>query len=380
MYRSSLPHSSTRPAEIELIRDLARGALTPAQKKRLEKQVVALEPPDRKDAFIMHTANEWLQSVPWGQSAADKLFGDFWYQGEVGILFADTNVGKSILAVQIANALSGGEPIANMDTGRKAEKVLYFDFELSAAQFEKRYTSRELGPYPFNENFYRVVLNPDATGAGRFKNYLEYMSNALENIVITTGARILILDNITCLRNGSEAASGAVSLMRNLQNIKNRYGLSILVLAHTPKRNPSKPVTRNDLQGSKMLINFADSAFAMGESQTAPGLRYIKQIKQRSGTEYYGAANVYLCRIVKPGNFLKLDLDGCDHEAAHLLHFTEQQRKHLEEQVMLMHDQGLSVRVIAKQTGVSHSAVHRLVKRMEREIEVKVAISSSKVL
>ncbi|MES2427273.1 MAG: hypothetical protein V4560_09890 [Bacteroidota bacterium] len=111
----------------------------------------------------------------------------------------------------------------------------------------------------------------------------------------------------------------------------------------TPKRNPAKPVTRNDLQGSKMLINFADSAFAIGESQTTTGLRYLKQIKQRSGTEVYGANNVCLCRMVKPTNFLHFEFTGFGTEAAHLLHYTEQYRKSTEESIAQLHNNGLTL-------------------------------------
>ena len=59
---------------------------------------------------------------------------------------------------------------------------------------------------------------------------------------------------------GTESAADAMPLMKKLVALKKRHDLSILLLAHTPKRalcNPS--LTRNDLQGSKMLINFADS-------------------------------------------------------------------------------------------------------------------------
>ncbi len=354
----------SRPAEIELIRDMARGALTPKQKKQLKKQVET-RPPDSRDAFISKPAADWLQGDA-DDAQPDKLFGDFWYRGELCILFADTNVGKSILAVQIGNALSSGQPISVLGSTLPAEPVLYFDFELSAAQFESRYSSYK-SRYAFNRNFHRVVLNPDAQGQHRFKNYADYMNNALENIIITSAARTVILDNITCLRTGMHAAESAISLMRNLQTIKNKYNLSILVLAHTPKRNPAKPITRNDLQGSKMLINFADSAFALGESKTNTGLRYLKQIKQRSGKEYYGAANVCLCRINKPLNFLQFEIEGFDHETAHLQHYTEDQRLFTERKITQLHKQGLSMRDIGEQIGVSAATVCRVVKRLERE-------------
>ena len=34
------------------------------------------------------------------------LFGKFWHQRELCILFADINVGKSVLAMQIGNAIA----------------------------------------------------------------------------------------------------------------------------------------------------------------------------------------------------------------------------------------------------------------------------------
>jgi hypothetical protein len=140
-----------------------------------------------------------------------------------------------------------------------------------------------------------------------------------------------------------------------------------LVLAHTPKRNPAKPVTRNDLQGSKMLINFADSAFAIGESQAKPGLRYLKQIKQRSGGQVYGADNVYLCEVIKPYNYLHFDFIGPANEAEHLLHYTEQHRKSTEDRIMQLYQQGHSLRQIATEIGRPYSMVFRFVKKLGGE-------------
>jgi hypothetical protein len=354
-------HYFERPLAIELIRSAARGEITAKQTKTLNN--LLRSPADSKDAFIIKPAADFLQTST-HPSNTGTLFGDFWYEGELCILFADTNVGKSILAVQIGDALSRGVPIPRFAMKQQPASVLYFDFELNDQQFAKRYTSELYGRHEFADNFYRLVLNPDAAGAHKFDTYHAYINNALENAVITSQARIIIIDNITCLRTGTQAAATAVSLMQNLQAIKNKYGLSVLVLAHTPKCNPAKPVTRNDLQGSKMLINFADSAFAIGESQAQPDLRYLKQIKQRSGTQVYGAGNVYLCQIQKPYNNLHFEFIGPASEADHLLHFTEQQRKSTEDRIINLHQQGLSLRQIVAETGKPYTTVFRLVKKL----------------
>ncbi|TFF39737.1 AAA family ATPase [Mucilaginibacter psychrotolerans] len=361
--RSSLSDNlaGERPLIIELIRSMSRGTLTPKQSRQmqeLEQRQVTTD-----DAFIIKKVEDWLKLPEGERPAGETLFGDLWYKGELCILFADTNAGKSILAVQIGEAISTGRQFGDMPVQQQAEPVLYFDFELNAAQFAARYTALNGHMYRFAPNFYRVVINPDATREGKFASYHDYLINSLENIIVTTGSRTIIIDNITALRSSTENAAGAVKLMRSLHHIKNTYRLSMLVLAHTPKRNPCRPITRDDLQGSKMLINFADSAFAIGESQVSPGLRYLKQVKQRSGDLTMGADAVKFCRISKQGGFLLFEFEGQGSEAPHLLPYTEQLRKGEAAQMVKLHAQGQSIRQIAKETGCTASKVFRVLKR-----------------
>jgi hypothetical protein len=71
----------------------------------------------------------------------------------------------------------------------------------------------------------------------------------------------------TCLRGGTENASVALNLMKNLKALNTELNLSILVLAHAPKqRNPGSPISADDLHGSKLIINFGDSALIFSSS------------------------------------------------------------------------------------------------------------------
>ncbi|NBO50672.1 MAG: hypothetical protein EBU80_13355 [Chitinophagia bacterium] len=79
-----------------------------------------------------------------------------------------------------------------------------------------------------------------------------------------------------------DTAKEALPLMQKLKSLKTKYGLSMLVLAHSPKRSLFNPLTRNDIAGSKHLANFADSIFAIGESAQDKSFRYIKQLKSRA--------------------------------------------------------------------------------------------------
>jgi RecA-family ATPase len=257
------------------------------------------EKPNLTDIFSAMTANETIEAAK-VQKNPKKLYKEFWYENEVCCLFADANVGKSILAVQISNAIA--EKLG------KDEAVLYYDFELSKKQFELRYTDeKNKSTFKFSDKFIRVELNTD-----KAKEYCEttkdsfdeVIMNAIEANIVKYNSKILIVDNLSWLVNMKDTATTAGKLMQKLCTIKKKYGASVLVLSHTPKRNLGSPITQNSLSGSKKLTNFFDAMFAVGMSVKDPSLRYIKQIKVRTGEFKYGADHVDICKIEKSGSFL----------------------------------------------------------------------------
>jgi len=281
--------------------------------------------------FLMRKASVWLQEAQ-HRPTPKMLFGELWFETELCILFADTNLGKSILAVQIGDSISNGNPIKGFQMEAGKQPVLYFDFELTDKQFENRYSDHFAGHHPFDDNFLRAEIDPDAM-AGDL-TFEEYLNLSLEQAVISTQARVLIIDNITYLKNETEKARDALPLMKQLKALKSKYGLSILALAHTPKRDLSKPITRNDLQGSKMLINFCDSSFAIGESMMDKSYRYLKQIKARNCEIMYDTSNVGVFEIIKPTNYLHFNFIGFAHEREHLKAQTLEEQNELEVKIM----------------------------------------------
>jgi KaiC/GvpD/RAD55 family RecA-like ATPase len=126
------------------------------------------------------------------------------------------------------------------------------------------------------------------------------ISRIREDIDITK-AKIVIIDNITYLTTHSaEDSQVALTLMRLLKELKTEKNLSILVLAHTPKKTSSFGITIQDLAGSKHLSNFADGVFALGYSTKDTGLRYFIQVKpSRSGELKYDKENVLVVKSRK---------------------------------------------------------------------------------
>ena len=278
-----------------------------------------------------------------------QLYGEFWFEHEIGCLFADSNVGKSILAIQIAE-----------DIAKTGETVLYFDFELSEKQFQLRFTDEQGNLHHFPSTLYRVQpdMNLIASIDEPFEDAL--MRN-IENAAVETKARILIIDNISILCMQMEKGEDSAALVQRLRTLKNKYGFSILIIAHTPKRNMSMPITQNDLAGSKKLFNFIDSCFAIGLSAQGGNMRYVKQVKVRNCEMRYGGDNVMVCHIEKVGTMVQFINMRTAPEHDHLRMVNREEQV---QEARLLSASGLSLRDIASRMGVSKSTVDRMLREV----------------
>ena len=217
------------------------------------------------------------------QEDPKDLFYGLWNEGEVACLFADSNVGKSILALQIAEKIAENQP------------VIYYDFEMSETQLRLRY-SDETDTHKFPDMLYRGSIDPNKIGAEKFE---EALINDIENSACRLKAKVIIIDNLTYMCNDSEKGDAAGAMMMKLMRLKQMYGWSLLVIAHTPKRDEKDPIEPRNLAGSKKLYNFFDTVFALGRSCQDPSYRYLKQLKVRIGEIVFGENNVLILQLDK---------------------------------------------------------------------------------
>lgn len=304
--------------------------------------------------FDVRTANEWMKSAA-KNPVPRMLFGELWHEGELCVLFADTNLGKSLLAVQIGNSISKGESIPGFRLEANKQPVLYFDFELSSKQFQNRYSIDYSLDYEFDDNFIRVEMNTDNIEAG--KSFDDQLIAELRRVITETQSRVLVIDNLTFLNDGTETAKEATPLMKRLKMLKREYSLSILVLAHTPKRDSSRPITVNDIMGSKQIANFMDASFTIGRSTQGENIRYIKQIKQRNTPQIYHEDNVCVCELVKPDNFVQFQFKGFGAEWQHLRAKDNSEREQAINRAKELKAQGKTVREISQELSIAVGTV-----------------------
>ena len=299
------------------------------------------------------TANDVIKkalSLP----KAEKLFREFWYQNEINILFAESNLGKSILGMQIAQTIA------------QTQKVMYLDYELSERQFLSRYTNEQTNSqFCFSDNLYRPSLRVEQVLDD--KEMEKHLFKLIKEAILEQGIKVFIVDNITYLCGSLENGKEASRIMRKLCELKQVYGVSVMVIAHTHKRIPTNPITKDDLAGSKKLMNFCDSAFAIGQSAQDSKLLYLKQIKVREGEFIYGGDNVLLCCIDKENNFPRFVEVGVENEEKLLRKSKLEDKQTMKTQAYIMHDEGMSNRRIAKELGISEGSVRNWLKEFSNE-------------
>ncbi|MEM8525903.1 MAG: AAA family ATPase [Bacteroidota bacterium] len=321
----------------------------------------------------LRTFNQRIEDAK-NQPVPKQLFSHFIYENEITVLFAKTNAGKSVLSVQIGDSISKGSPIhSDFKFEGNAQKVLYLDCEMTDKQVEKRVSQDWRNHYSFSEDYLSLTINHEADlpdGISMEDRMLCDIDNAIE----MSGAKIIIIDNLTYLGNELEKGKFAARLMKVLKSKKEKKGLTILILAHTPKVPAFTPIDINHLAGSSKLGQFIDSAFFIGISTKDSNLRYLKQVKIRSGEKIYGADNVpvfELNKIVTQGgarNFLAFEFTGrYESEQLHIAPSDSDEKMSKEELVVEYDKEGKSLRWIAKELHISKSSVSRILKRCKEE-------------
>lgn len=100
---------------IDFIKNHNQSKNIASYKKEAERQIreqmdETLVIPLHPDILITRTVNEWMVAAQ-SMAIPNMLLGELWFENEVCILFSSSNVGKSILGVQIADSISSGVPI-----------------------------------------------------------------------------------------------------------------------------------------------------------------------------------------------------------------------------------------------------------------------------
>ena len=233
-----------------------------------------------------------LSSMAGGSFPAVDLWHGLWYQGEMACLFGEPNVGKTILAMQIANELN-----------KRGLKTLYFDFENAAHQFKSRYKTDKFNYSTGDGEFIVKPLNPNySTAPLDSRSILDYIKKDF----VTERAPVIIIDDITHLIGSGDQADVRY-VLNTLRSWSQHFLVSILVLAHSKRRKPTSLTTIDSLAGSFEYSYAFDSIFSLTRANYYNAKQnnithYIKHHKNRMGPVTYHEFNVITAQFGRDEN------------------------------------------------------------------------------
>lgn len=289
----------------------------------------------------------------------EKVFGDLWFKGEVSILFSDSNLGKSTLANDIVIGVQQKEwdffdEKSESCTIKDRLNIAYYDFEMSDKQYMAKF--KDMPEVDFKRTTFDYT-NPECSFSS------ESIIANMESEIQAECHNVFVIDNLSVIESMGRSFDKTRKFLYQLKRIVTMTeNTSILLLAHTVKRNLEKPITQNDLLGSKAIINFCDSAFALGGSVKGEDIRYIKQIKSRMARKHDDVAEIRLSSSPYP----HFEFVAWNSEDEHLKKSSSKNGKIDENQlseIRMLHRLGRSIREIADYTGISKSTVHRLISK-----------------
>ena len=301
-------------------------------------------------------SSQELSTMAVGSLPPVDLWHGLWYQGEMACLFGEPNVGKTILAMQIANELS-----------KRGLKTLYFDFENAAHQFKARYSTEKYDDRSGDASFIVKPLNPNySTAPLDSRSILDYIKKDF----ITERAPVIIIDDITHLIGSGDQAD-VRHVLNTLRSWTQHFLVSILVLAHSKRRRPSSLTTIESLAGSFEYSYAFDSIFSLTRANRYNAenkgiTHYIKHHKNRMGPVIYHDLNVITVKFGRDENngFLQFnDFYTGGNERQLLRDYGYSTSDQINKAILQYKKLSFSTREIANIVGCSQSHVSRTIRK-----------------
>jgi KaiC/GvpD/RAD55 family RecA-like ATPase len=274
-----------------------------------------------------------------GQFRKKELFREFWREGELVVLVGESGVGKSILAMQVADSAAReftteaqrtqreeAEFLTQSGEDRKGTQTLYIDLEKAEIQRVQRYSG-----YEFAEGLEWADVGSFGVMHSKYRGSVtRFLVDSVYETIRNREPDVVFIDNLTYLLRAGRRHVDLPALMKTLRRMVNDTGLSMMLLAHSDSR-----VGRSrylDERNYHVGFELADGVLALCHSTMDRTFRYVKSVFP-ADTRSDEVASYQL--VTSP--FLRFEFVGMMEEAAHLRDYREHAKlvasaiKHVEE-------------------------------------------------
>jgi RecA-family ATPase len=172
----------------------------------------------------------------------DKLLGDWFFEGDLGFIFAPRGIGKTWLASAMATAIACGGKCGPWQASAP-RRVLYVDGEMPCEALADRIEGLE-----GNGNL--TVLNHEVLFhfTGRVLNLADpVMQDALTARMLEDGVKVLFLDNLSCLFSGvKENDADAWEVVLGWFLTLRRHRIAVVLVHHSGRNKEMRGTSRRE--------------------------------------------------------------------------------------------------------------------------------------
>lgn len=172
-----------------------------------------------------------------------KLLGDWFCEGDLGFIFAYRGVGKTWLALAIAQALSSGGKLGDWQAHERV-KVLYIDGEMPPDLMRSRCKGLEAS----NNNLQFLNHEILFECSGKVLNITNReIQDAITEKCIATGVKVLLLDNLSTLASGMrENEADSWELVNSWLLDLRRRKVAVVIIHHAGRSGEMRGTSKRE--------------------------------------------------------------------------------------------------------------------------------------
>jgi len=205
-----------------------------------------------------------------------KLLGDWFCEGDLGFIFAFRGVGKTWLALAIAQALSTGRKLGDWQA-HEPVKVLYVDGEMPLDLIRDRCEGLN-GSNAGKLEFLNHEILFERTG--KVLNITKpEVQEAITQRCVKTGSKVLILDNLSTLASGMrENEADSWELVNNWLLDLRRRKIAVIIIHHAGRSGEMRGTSKRE-DNVFWIIALDD---AKGNAEHKRGARFVSRFTKPS--------------------------------------------------------------------------------------------------
>ena len=200
-----------------------------------------------------------------------------------------SNVGKSILALQFAMCVAMGVPFLTFNVPRP-RRVLLVQFEMMDAHMSNRVekcAKAMLGQYP--QHFERYKNNLRITSVEQIKIFTDQYK-AIEGNLMSADPPfdVVVIDNLYSSGAANIAKNDELTqLMSRIDQLRKEYKCAFMMVSHHKKLEEKRPLEHSMVYGGSYFVNFLDNLVQVANTGRHNQLKVFKITKIRTENEFH---------------------------------------------------------------------------------------------